>query len=59
MNSCTSPLSSLDNGYTFPFLYYDSNPLELEFRKKPCIRVNTREINGELCTGLSILYTPD
>jgi len=25
--------------------------------KKPCIRVNTRELNRELCTELSTLYT--
>jgi len=25
--------------------------------KEPCIRVNTRELNRELCTELSILYT--
>jgi len=25
--------------------------------KKPCIRVNTRELNRVLCIGLSILYT--
>ena len=25
--------------------------------KEPCIRVNTRELNRKLCTGLSILYT--
>jgi len=25
--------------------------------KEPCIRVNTRELNRELCTRLSILYT--
>jgi len=24
--------------------------------KEPCIRVNTRELNRELCTGLSTLY---
>ena len=27
--------------------------------KEPCIRVNTRELNRELCTGLSTLYTKD
>jgi len=26
---------------------------------KSCIRVNTRELDRELCTGLSILYTLD
>jgi len=25
--------------------------------KEPCIRINTRELNKELCTRLSILYT--
>ena len=25
--------------------------------KESCIRVNTRELNRELCTGLSTLYT--
>ena len=25
--------------------------------KEPCIRVNTRELNRDLCTRLSTLYT--
>ena len=31
--------------------------LEFDQRKKPCIRVNTRELNRELCIGLPTLYT--
>ena len=27
--------------------------------KEPCIRVNTRELNRELFTGLSTFYTKD
>ena len=33
------------------------NDLRVDQRKKPCIRVNTRELNRELCTRLSTLYT--
>jgi len=31
--------------------------LRVDQEKEPCIRVNTRELDRELCTGLSILYT--
>jgi len=31
--------------------------LRVDQEKESCIRVNTRELNRELCTGLSILYT--
>jgi len=31
--------------------------LRFDQRREPCIRVNTRELNRELCTRLSILYT--
>ena len=31
--------------------------LRVDQEKEPCIRVNTRELNRELCTRLSILYT--
>ena len=31
--------------------------LKVDQEKEPCIRVNTGELNRELCTGLSILYT--
>ena len=31
--------------------------LRVDQWEKPCIRVNTRELNRELCTRLSILYT--
>ena len=34
-----------------------SQDLRVDQVKESCIRVNTRELNGELCTGLSILYT--
>jgi len=33
--------------------------LGVDQQKEPCIRVNTRELNKELCTGLSTLYTKD
>jgi len=33
------------------------NNLRVDQEKEPCIRINTRELNRELCTGLSILYT--
>jgi len=33
--------------------------LKVSQEKEPCIRVNTRELNRELCTGLSTLYTKD
>jgi len=33
--------------------------LRIDQRREPCIRVNTRELNGKLSTGLSILYTSD
>ena len=33
------------------------NDLRVNQKKKPCIRVNTRELNWELCTRLSTLYT--
>ena len=31
--------------------------LRVDQANKPCIKVNTRELNRELCTDLSILYT--
>ena len=33
------------------------NDLRVDQRKEPCIQVNIRELNRELCTGLSTLYT--
>ena len=33
------------------------NDLRVDHRKKSCIRINTRELNRELYTKLSILYT--
>ena len=33
------------------------NGLRANQRRKPCIRINTREFNRELCTRLSTLYT--
>jgi len=30
--------------------------LRVDQRREPCIRVNIRELNRELCTGLSTLY---
>ena len=38
---------------------YDSDFLELKFRKESCIRINTRELDRELYIRLSTLYTPD
>jgi len=31
--------------------------LRVDQEKEPCIRINTRELNRELCTRLFILYT--
>ena len=31
--------------------------LRVDQEKEPCIRVNTRELNRELCTEQSTLYT--
>ena len=39
------------------FIYYDSCNLKVGQEKESCVKVNTRELNIELCTGLSILYT--
>ena len=33
------------------------NDLRVDQGKKPCIRVNTRELDRKLYTGLSTLYT--
>ena len=33
------------------------NDLRADQRKEPWIRINTRELNRELCTRLSTLYT--
>ena len=31
--------------------------LRVDQTNKPCIKVNTRELNRKICTDLSILYT--
>jgi len=42
----------MDNG-----LVLQTQVLRVGQEKEPCIKVNTRELNRELCTRLSILYT--
>ena len=44
------------NLYIMPTVLQFSN-LKVDQRRKPCIRVNTRELNREFCIRLSILYT--
>ena len=44
------------NLYIMPTVLQFSN-LRVDQRRKPCIRVNTRELNREFCIRLSILYT--
>ena len=38
-------------------LLLQTQALRVEQEKEPCIRVNTRELNRELCTRWSTLYT--
>ena len=41
----------------FQLLLLQTQDFRVDQEKEPCIRVNTRELNRELCTRLSILYT--
>ena len=48
---------NLSSGLRIILLYLlQTQDLRVDQEKKPCIRVNIRELNRELCTGLSILY---
>ena len=51
-NMCSSPKDEHQIG-----LVLQTQDLRVDQKKEPCIRVNTRELDRELCTGLSTLYT--
>jgi len=46
-----------ENLIEFLLQILQTQDLRVNQEKKPCIRVNTRELNRELCTRLSTLYT--
>jgi len=50
------PNARLPHNPTLRVLSYNS--VRVGQKKKPYIKVNTRELNRELCIGLSILYIP-
>ena len=42
-----------------PYLLLQTQDFRVSQEKEPCIRVNTRELDRELCTELSTLYILD
>jgi len=45
------------SGYSLYVMVLQTQALKVGQEKESCIRVNTRELNRELCTRLSTLYT--